>query len=180
MRTLVVALCSLVALAGCTSLPPLPPASEGPYRLDTGDHVRVLVYNDASLSADYGVGDDGMISISMIGAIKARSLTVPELQKEIYNRLSHGILVNPGVAVEISQYRPFFIVGEVAKPGTYPYIADLNVLTAVAEAGGFTVRADKQHMTVLRATDGRSAEWQAQPQTGLQPGDVVVVKERFF
>ena len=156
----------------------VPPA--GPYRLDAGDVVRVIVYNQQSLSTDYKVGDDGTISLPLIGPVKARALSVQELQKSIYDGLNNGIFVNPGVSVEISQYRPFFVLGEVSKPGQYSYAPGMNVLGAVAVAGGFTVRADNRRMTMIRKIQGSSTEATADPLTELQPGDVIVVREQFF
>jgi polysaccharide export outer membrane protein len=158
----------------------IPLIAEGPYRLDAGDVVRVIIYNQQSLSTDYKVGDNGTISLPLLGEVKARTLTVQELQKAIYDGLSNGIFVNPGVSVEISQYRPFFVVGEVSKPGQYPYTPGMNVLGAVAVAGGFTVRADNRHMTMIRKQQGNSSEASADPLTEVQPGDVIVVQERFF
>src|SRR5258707_804698 len=121
------AICAV--LAGCAqNPPPLPVAASGNYRLNTGDTVRVLVYNQQSLSNDFTVGDDGMISFPMVGAVKARGETVPELEHDLYNKLNDGILVKPGVSVQLAQSRPIFVVGEVGKPGQYPYVAKLNVL----------------------------------------------------
>ncbi len=172
-------LCILLT-GGCTGLPMLPASGNGPYRLDSGDQVRVIVYNQESLSAAYTVSDNGTISFPMLGEIKARALTPQELQKEIYDGLGNGVLVNPGISVEVTQYRPFFIVGEVAKPGQYPYVSGLNVLTAVAMAGGFTVRADETHPRVVRKKGNEAAQWRAQQLSSLQPGDLVVIPERFF
>ncbi len=170
----------LLIVAGCAHPPPLPPADPGPYRLDAGDVVRVIVYNQQSLSTDYTVSDSGTISIPMIGEIAARSLTVQELQAKIYEKLNNGVLVNPGVSVQLAQSRPVFVVGEVSKPGQYPYLPNLNVLAAVASAGGYTVRADQSYVTVVRSKSDHPAEWSAGPLAGLQPGDVVVVHEQFF
>ena len=169
-------------LAGCaqSSLPPLPGAAAGSYRLSSGDTVRVIVYNQQSLSNDFVVGDDGTISFPMVGTVKARGETVQELERDLYNKLNDGILVKPGVSVQLAQSRPIFVVGEVGKPGQYPYVARLNVLAAVAAAGGFTVRADRDKVTVVRAVQDRPAEWTAGVLSDLQPGDVVVVREQFF
>jgi len=170
----------LLLVAACAVPPPLPPADPGPYRLDAGDVVRVIVYNQQSLSTDYTVSDSGTISVPMVGEISARSLTVQELQSKIYDKLNNGILVNPGVSVQIAQSRPVFVVGEVSKPGQYPYMPKLNVLGAVASAGGFTVRADQSTVTVVRSKSDHPTEWSAGPLAGLLPGDVVVVHEQFF
>jgi polysaccharide export outer membrane protein len=179
-RGLLLALFAVV-IAGCArSAPPLPGITAGPYRLDSGDTVRVIVYNQQSLSTDYTVGDDGTISVPMVGAVKARAQTVEELQQALYNKLNDGVLVKPGVSVQLAQARPIFVIGEVNKPGQYPYIAKLNVLAAVAVAGGFTVRADHDQVTVVRSVRDKSGEWSAGPSVALQPGDVVVVHEQFF
>jgi polysaccharide export outer membrane protein len=184
MRGIMVALCLLFTLAGCTGmpLPPLLPAAAdtGPYRLDTGDVVRVLVYNQESLSTEYTVGDNGTISIPTLGEIRARALTAQELQKVIFDGLNNGVLVNPGVSVQLAQYRPFYIVGEVAKPGQYPFTPGLNVLGAVAVAGGFTIRADQRQMTVVRTQGNRGGEWSADPLVEVRPGDVIVIREQYF
>jgi polysaccharide export outer membrane protein len=181
MNRALTALCIFLILSACAPTPPpLQAARDGRYRLDTGDKVRVIVYNEQSLSTEYLVGDSGTISIPMIGEVAARGKTTEELQQAILAELRKGIIVNPTASVEITQYRPFFIVGEVAKPGQYPYTSGLNVLAAIAVAGGFTVRADKSRLTVVRNHDGRSDQWSVSPLSSLSPGDVLVIPERFF
>ncbi len=180
-RGIAAAVCCLALLAGCAhTAPALPMAATGPYRLDTGDTVRVIVYNQESLSTEYTVSDDGTISGPMVGAVPARGHTVPELQADLYDKLNSGVLVKPGVSVQLSQARPIFVTGEVSKPGQYPFQSRLSVLGAVAAAGGFTVRANREAITVVRSADGHSAEWTAGQLDNLQPGDVVVVREQFF
>jgi polysaccharide export outer membrane protein len=179
MRGVLAALCCVLILTACTTAPPLPVAEHGPYRLDSGDKVRVIVYREQTLSTEYTVGSNGTIAFPMIGNIKARSRTVQELQAEITEGLKR-VLVEPSVSVEVSEYRPIFVLGEVGKPGQYPYQTRLNVLTAVAMAGGFTVRADEHRMTVVRKSGGKATEWHADRLAELQPGDLVVVPERFF
>jgi polysaccharide export outer membrane protein len=173
-----------LVLASCAANTAAPlPATETamqPYRLQAGDVVRVMIYNQQSLSTDYKVGDNGMISMPLLGDIKAADLTVTELQKALYDGFSNGIFVNPGVSVEVSQYRPLFVTGEVAKPGQYAYTPGLNVLGAIAVAGGFTVRADKEHMAMIRRQTGSSVEWSVNSLTEVRPGDVIVVREHFF
>ena len=180
-RYLVAAACCAVVLAACAPVPPpLAETAAGPYRLDAGDTVRVIVYNQESLSTDYLVGDDGNISVPTVGEVKAAARTVQELQQDIYTKLNNGILVNPGVSVQLTQARPIFVIGEVNKPGQYPYQPKLNVLGAVAVAGGFTVRADKTYVTVVRRTPDGSTQGSAKPIDNLQPGDVVTVHEQLF
>lgn len=172
---------AVALVAGCAqSPPPLPSTSRGQYRLNPGDTVRVLVYNQQSLSNDFIVADDGTISFPMVGTVKAQGETVQQLERDLYNKLNDGILVKPGVSVQLAQSRPIFVVGEVGKPGQYPYVSKLNVLGAVAAAGGFTVRAERDRVTVVRAVQDRPAEWTAGVLADLQPGDVVIVREQFF
>jgi polysaccharide biosynthesis/export protein len=101
------AVCGVALLASCAPIPPpLPESPAGPYKLDTGDTVRLIVYNQDSLSTDYTVGDDGMISVPTVGEVKAADQTVQQLQQDIYNKLNNGVLVNPGVSVQLAQGRP--------------------------------------------------------------------------
>lgn len=176
-----IVLCCVFLLAACSTPahPPLPTADSGPYRLDSGDKIRVIVYGEQTLSTEYAVDDNGSISIPMVGEVTARAKTVADLRSEVADRLKK-VLVNPSVSVEIIEYRPFFIVGEVGKPGEYPFRSGLNVLAAVAMAGGFTVRADQERLTVVRNVDGHPSEWSASRLSDLRPGDLVVVPERFF
>jgi polysaccharide export outer membrane protein len=183
MRELMIALCGMLVLTGCagTHPPPLPVSAEAPgYRLDTGDTLRVIVYNEDSLSADFTVGDDGMISIPTLGPIPARGLTVQQVHQQIYAGLNAGVIVDPGLSVELAEYRPFFIVGEVVRPGQYAFKPGLNVLGAVAVAGGFTIRANTREVTIVRTQGGQPGEWSAAPIADLRPGDVVVIREQFF
>lgn len=169
-------------VAGCANvdLPTLPPSAKVAYRLDTGDTVRVIVYNQQGFSTDYTVADDGTLSFPILGEIKARALTIEELKQEIRAGLVNGVLKDPAVSVQMSQYRPFYIVGEVAKPGQYPYVPDINALGAVAVAGGFSIRADQDHLSVMRKAGGGTAqEWAASPTSEIEPGDVLVVHEHF-
>jgi polysaccharide export outer membrane protein len=180
-RAVACAMVGLVLAACAQQPPPLPAVAGGSYRLNVGDTVRVLVYNQPTLSNDFNVNDDGTISFPMVGAVKARGQTVQDLEKDLYNKLNDGVLVKPGVSVQLAQARPIFVVGEVGKPGQYPYVARLNVLGAVAAAGGFTVRADRSRVTVVRAVQqDHPVEWTAGVLVDLQPGDVVVVREQFF
>jgi polysaccharide export outer membrane protein len=182
MRGLLIAL-TCILLTACAGVrpPPLPMMVEPPgYRLDTGDMLRVIVYNEQSLSADFTVGDDGMVSIPTLGPIQARGLTVQQVQQQIFDGLNAGIILDPGLSVQLVQYRPFFIVGEVVRPGQYNFMPGLNVLGAVAVAGGFTIRANTREVTIVRTQGGQAGEWSAAPVADLRPGDVVVIREQFF
>jgi polysaccharide export outer membrane protein len=181
MRRLIVVIFASMLLFGCNAnYPTLPATPTGPYLLDSGDVLRVLVYNEPTISTDYSIGDDGTILMPIIGAIQCRGMTVANVQDAIKDSLaSHNILKSPGVGVEVTQYRPFFVVGEVNKPGQYPYVEGLNALGAVAAAGGFTIRADENHLRIGRKQNGRTAEWLAPRLSQIRPGDVLIVPELF-
>ena len=183
MRGLLIALCCIFTLAGCAGVRPPPlavNAEQAGYRLDTGDTLRVIVYNEQSLSADFTVADNGTVSIPTLGPVTARGMTVQQVQQQIYDGLNAGVIVDPGVSVQLIQYRPFFIVGEVVRPGQYAFMPGLNVLGAVAVAGGFTIRANTREVTIVRAQGGQPGEWSAAPVADLRPGDVIVIREQFF
>lgn len=147
------------------------------YVLGTGDQVRVTVFGHPDLSGEFQVGSNGRMSLPLVGDIKARGLTVGDVEQEIINKLQPDYLKSPNVSVEVLNYRPFYILGEVNQPGSYPYVNGMRVINAVALAGGYTYRADEDDLWVTR-TDGRREE--AGPTTQVFPGDVIEVPERFF
>lgn len=171
-------------LAACASggrLEPLPPPRPGPYVLGAGDTVRIIVFNQKQLTDTYELDDSGTIDLPLLGVIRAAGLTTPELAQKISSRLkAGGILLYPSVAVEITRYRPFYILGEVNKPGQYPFRPGMTVLTAVSLAGGFTYRAVESYAGIVRVMDGHPHEYRAEADALVQPGDVVKIFERHF
>jgi len=113
--------------------------------------------------------------------VRAAGLTSTELEAAVAAALRRGKLVhNPSVAVEIIAYRPIYVLGEVNRPGQYPYQPGMTVVTAVAVAGGFTYRAVEGYAAIVRSTEGKAMEGKATRQTFVQPGDVITVLERRF
>lgn len=155
-------------------------AAEQPYRLDSGDRLRVVVFGQEGLTNAYAVDANGSITMPLIGAVPARGLTTAALSQAIAARLRQGFIREPHVAVEIEAYRPFFILGEVTNPGQYPYVANMTVETAVAIAGGFTPRAYKKEATVTRGVDGALAQGKVPFAFPVQPGDTINIAERWF
>ena len=152
-----------------------------PYRLDSGDQLRVTVFGQEEMTGEYVVDGSGFISLPLLAQVKARGLTAEELEQEISQRLrSQSLLISPSVNVQILTYRPFFILGQVAAPGQYAYVDGMTVLTAVAMAGGFTTRADTDDFTIVRKVGNKVIEGRAQRNTLVKPGDVVSVPERIF
>jgi polysaccharide export outer membrane protein len=183
-RSWMPALLLLIGLAGCApggDLPWLPAPSAAPYRLGPGDRIRILTYGVEQLSGPFRVGDSGNIDLPLLGSVHAAGLTTSELGNKIAAELvADQLMREPSVAVEVEEFRPVFILGEVNKPGEYPYKPGMTMLTAVAIAGGFTYRAVEDYALIVRVKDGSAAVGRVLPQGGVAPGDVVRIFERHF
>jgi polysaccharide biosynthesis/export protein len=159
---------------------PLPVVHDAAYRLDAGDKLRVVVYGQEGLTNTYAIDAGGSITMPLIGAVAARGRTPARLAAEISAKLRNGFIREPSVAVEIEAYRPFFILGEVAAPGQYPYVPNMSVESAVAIAGGFSPRARRDSVTLTHTDASGSMRIVVPLGTALGPGDTVLVGERWF
>ncbi|MGH6880352.1 MAG: polysaccharide biosynthesis/export family protein [Hypericibacter sp.] len=155
-------------------------ATSDQYHLGPGDKVRVTVFGDDQLSGEFQVDANGAIAMPLIGEVDARGRTTTELATTVTEKLSKDYLKDPKVSVEVIDYRPFYILGEVRNPGSYPFVNGMRVMNAVALAGGFTYRAREGHMKINRDIDGQVQELEADQTTVVLPGDVIEVPERFF
>jgi polysaccharide export outer membrane protein len=171
-------------IAGCTGeRPPLQdpvPTISGPYRLDTGDEVRIVVYDQANLTNVYKVNQSGAISMPLVGNVVARGATTAQMEARIAAKLAASFLRDPDVSAEVVTYRPFFVLGEVEAPGQYPYVPGINAETAIAVAGGFTPRANMEVVRISRTIDGTLYEGRIFVTEAIRPGDTVFVSERLF
>jgi polysaccharide biosynthesis/export protein len=181
-RIALAAFAIVLLLASCggqgSGLPPLEPAeaNETNYRLGPGDKLHLQVLGADDLGGDLLVGDNGTVSSPLIGDVRAAGLTRSELEREIENQLARGYLKKPKASVTILAYRPFYIYGEIVKPGGYPYASGMSVISAIATAGGFTYRANQNYVVITRNGQQRKAE----PSARVQPDDVIQVPERLF
>ena len=150
------------------------------YHLDAGDKLRVVVYGQEGLTNTYAIDAGGSITMPLIGSVPARDRTPASLAAEISAKLRGGFIRDPSVAVEIEAYRPFFILGEVAAPGQYPYVPNMTVESAVAIAGGFSPRARRDRVTVTHTDASGAGRYVVPPGTSISPGDTVLVGERWF
>jgi polysaccharide export outer membrane protein len=150
------------------------------YRLDAGDRLRVVVYGQEGLTNSYAIDAGGSITIPLIGAVPARGMTPAGLAASISGRLRNGYIREPSVAVEIEAYRPFFILGEVAAPGQYPFVPNMSVESAVAIAGGFLPRAKRDGVTLTHPTPEGNYRAVVPLGTPVSPGDTVMIGERWF
>jgi polysaccharide export outer membrane protein len=162
-----------------------PPAGEIPpqlreYKLGPGDRLRISVFGHEDLSGVFEVDGTGAVSYPLIGNIRVGGMTLSQVEVAVVAALRPDYLKNPRVSVEVLNYRPFYIMGEVREPGSYPYVNGITVLNAVAIAGGFTYRARESRMTVIRADDPEREEIPVTPDTVVLPGDIIEVPERFF
>lgn len=179
---------AMVLTTGCsTALPPAPEAAAAPagpvaYTLGSGDKVRIIVFGEEGLTGEYSIADNGDLSFPLIGTVPAKGHSVAQLQAAVRERLANGYLKDPRVSVEVLTYRPYYILGEVNKPGEYPYTAGLTLQQAVATAGGYTYRANTRRIAVKHAdeTAEHGVEVRGGPSVSVQPGDTIRIPERFF
>jgi polysaccharide export outer membrane protein len=157
-----------------------PGGLQGPYTLDAGDRLRITVFGQEGLTNSYAVDAAGFITVPLVGAVPARGYTTEQLSQSLAERLRQGYIREPQVAIEIEAYRPFFIHGEVATPGQYPYVANMTVENAIAIAGGFGPRADKSKVSLSRTIGGQTSKATVGLNYTLRPGDTLRVGERWF
>ena len=150
------------------------------YKLGSGDLIKITVFNQVELSGEYTVNGAGIISLPLIGDVKTKDLTVKQVELAIANKLKPDYLLNPKVSVQVLNYRPFYILGEVKQPQSYPYVDGMTYLNAAAIAGGFTYRAKEDHVMVVRLKDPQKHEIRLNMDDKVMPGDVIRVEERFF
>ena len=149
-------------------------------RLEAGDKIRITVFGEEKLTGDYQVDTGGFVAMPLAGSVKAAGLTPPEFERALETRFKGTYLRNPKVTVEVMTFRPFYVLGEVQKPGEYPYRAGLNVLSAIAVAGGATYRASTSEVLIQRAGTTTLQKLPQSPTITVMPGDLLRVPERFF
>lgn len=174
-----------LALSACAMTPRLAPEYFGmdtgqTYTLAGGDRLRVIVFGQDSLSNSYSVDGAGRIAMPLIGLIEAQGRSTYSLARQIEDRLRAGYLREPKVSVEVEQYRPFFVLGEVTTSGQFPYVNNMTVQTAVAIAGGYAPRANRTYAELTRLTQDGMVTAAVPITTPVRPGDTIVIKERFF
>jgi polysaccharide export outer membrane protein len=180
-RAALAAVTILLPLAGCSpgsDLPPVPPAQNlSSYRLGSGDELDIKVLGATELNGRYIVQDDGTIRLLMIGKVPVRGLTSEMLAQNIADLLRSGrYITRPFVSISVATYRPFYILGEVVRPGAYPYASGMRVLSAVAYAQGYTYRANQNFVVIMRGgKDGKAGVL-----SSIQPDDIIRVPERYF
>lgn len=179
-----------LGLSGCddttgfvASSPPSPRLASAPTALGlhVGDKIKVVVIGDDKISGEYEIDQAGDISIPAAGALHAAGRTKTELETAIARRLvDRQFLRSPMVTVSVSAFRPFYVLGEVERPGEYPYHTGLNILSAIAVAGGNTYRANQSHALVQHAGETSFHLYPLSPDVPINPGDLIKLPERYF
>jgi polysaccharide export outer membrane protein len=177
----------VVAIAGVstgfsarTSAQAPPAASSERYVLGPNDRIRLKVYGEPEITGEYEIDSGGQVSIPLAGHIRAAGTTTRQLERSIAAALAKGIVRDPRVNVEIAQYRPYYILGEVKKSGEYPYRLGLTVMDAVASAGGFTYRANESKVYLRRSGAGAEQIYALDAPVPVFPGDNIRIPERYF
>jgi polysaccharide export outer membrane protein len=154
--------------------------TKGPYQLDTGDTLRVTVYGDDELTDTYRVDDSGAVAFPLVGPVQVRGQTTELAGRRLAGALANGYMRNPDVAVEVAEYRPFFIQGEIGNSGQFPYVYGMTVRAAISTAGGFSDTADRDKAVVYRRQGNEMAKGTVDLDFPIYPGDTIVVLERWF
>ena len=175
----------LFTLTGAGPLGPTPAiASAGDvtetYTLGIDDKLTLNVFGEDRLTGEQQIGPDGSITIPLIGKVQAAGRTVDAVSGEVRERLAMGFLKNPSVSITILTFRPFYILGEVNRPGEYPYRKGMSVSDAVATAQGFSYRARKKYVFVKRQGAADEQRLELRPDLQVQPGDTLRIGERYF
>jgi polysaccharide export outer membrane protein len=172
------------SLVGCAGYRPAPKvfheATIQPYRLDSGDRLRVTVFEQPNLTNTYTVDQAGYIAFPLVGQVAARGATLTQLEGVLAQKLKQGYLRDPDVTIEIDRYRSIFVMGEVGQPGQYAYVPGMTILNAIAVSGGFTGRSNQRDVDVTRKINGQIITGRVPITDPILAGDTVYVRERLF
>ena len=149
------------------------------YKLDVGDKVHITVFDEPDLTGDFDVNDQGIVSLPLIGQVHIAGMTLSEAQDFITQKYAANYLINPRVNVQILNYRPFYVIGEVKTPGSYAYVNGITVLNAVALAGGYTPRGNPNNIVVKHANSSNEEKPIGENDV-VQPGDIIRVNQKLF
>lgn len=175
---------------GCEYVPPASPENgyrdsalalgNGALRLQSGDKIKITVFGEDRLSGDYEIDPGGTVSLPLAGTVRAAGLTKSQFEQLLMRRFRREYLRDPKVTVDVMSFRPFYVIGEASRVGEFAYKSPLNVLTALAIAGGPTYRADDSKVYIQRSGDGGFKEYPMSSEVPIYPGDLIRVPERYF
>ncbi len=172
----------LMCLPGCAqvALTDGMPVSQYVYKIGAGDRLRIQVFGEESLTGEYSVNASGNLAFPLIGDVVAAGRTQDAFRDELQAKLGAQYLRNPQITVEVKSYRPVFILGEVARPGEFPFVEKLSIYALVAKAGGFTYRANQGYVFIRRENEASEQAIRLSSATAVQPGDTIRIPERTF
>jgi polysaccharide export outer membrane protein len=149
--------------------------------IQAGDQLKITLANDKDLTGTYTVSDAGIVTLPLLGAIQLAGYPAPQAADAIATALvSGGLFRNPTVTVEVLTLRPFYILGEVNKPGQYAYTPGISLFGAVATAGGYTYRANTGRVFIRKPNETAEREFMLDADIAVMPGDVIRIPERYF
>jgi polysaccharide export outer membrane protein len=170
----------VLAVLAFSWAPPSHAQSADAYQLGVGDKIHVIVYDEPDLTGDFDVNDQGIVSLPLIGQVHVAGLSLSQAQDVITQKYAANYLINPRVNVQILNYRPFYVIGEVKNPGSYPYVNGMTVLNAVALAGGYTPRGNENNIVVKHADNPSAQEQKIGENDPVKPGDIIRVNQKLF
>lgn len=181
----------ILAIAGCDSGSTLGPITADEQRsliesavssraLQPGEKIRIIVFGEDRLSGEYEIDPAGYVSLPLAGTVKAAGLDKQQLERDLSKKFSGEYLRSPKVTVDVTSFRPFYILGEVSKPGEYPFKSGLNVMSAIAISGGSTYRASRSNVLIQHAGESGFKEYPLSPMIPVIPGDLIKIPERYF
>jgi protein involved in polysaccharide export with SLBB domain len=149
--------------------------------LQSGDQLKIIVYGEDTLSGTYEISPAGTITMPLVGAITVAGRSTGEVSRALTQAYENGkFLQEAKISVSVVSYRPFFVLGEVLTPGRYAFTSGIDVLGAVATAGGFTYRASRDTVVIRHAGATVWQEYSLGAPIPIEPGDVIRVPERYF
>ena len=183
MRIVVIFLAGALGACATPSAPPpllAPVVAAGAYRIAPGDKIRIATFAEDRFSGEFLVHGDGNITFPLFGEMPARGLTAGEVARAITAKLAPDYLRDPQVTAEVISFRPVYVLGEVARPGAYPYVEGMTMFSLIAQAGGLSYRANHKVAFVRHDQDTREQRMKIESASPVMPGDVVRIPQRIF
>jgi polysaccharide export outer membrane protein len=165
---------------GIENLPPPPSEAYSTYELAPGDRIKIDIYNQPDLSGEFTLDDNGRFSMPLIGTVEATDLNPGELEDLLVSKFRPDYLVNPRIFIQVLSSRVYYLIGEVLGRGAFPYKANMTYLVAIVNTGGYTYRAKKDVVYVIRGDDPEQVEIKLSVEEKVQPGDIIRIAERLF
>lgn len=150
------------------------------YRVGAGDRLNIRVLGQADLTGQYLVDGAGNISMPLVHTMRVAGMTAPQIEHMVIAALQNGYLRSPSVSVQVTDLRPFFILGEVTNAGSFPYQAGMTVQNAIALAGGYSSRANQEEVLLTRKSIEGTASHRVPVTAHIYPGDIIFIRERWF